>query len=196
MKADFAPVDIRGSVSLDSSGFVGGIQAGYDYQFPNRLVLGVEADVNASGVEGKVNVSGAAAGVINGNLSLNAGSELNSLSTLRGRLGYAFDNGAMPYATAGIAYGEVDTGYGINVSSGGTTLFSASGSKSADRTGWTAGAGLEYRLNDKFSFKTEYLYTDLGSYNVLKFNGMGGTASLDADTTIHTVRVGVNYHFN
>jgi outer membrane immunogenic protein len=90
--------------------------------------------------------------------------------TVRGRAGVTgFDSRILFYGTGGFAYGE--TGQAI-------------------REGWTAGGGLEWAFAPYWSVKTEYLFTDLG-------NGGGrdlGPSRAAAD--FHTVRVGVNYHFD
>lgn len=193
---DLAPVDVSGRVTLNSSGFIGGIQAGFDHQFSNGLVLGIEADYDAANVTGEVDISGGATGGITGDLSANAGSELESLASLRLRLGYAYNDRVMPYITAGAALGNVSTSYSADVTSGGSSLFTATGSKSSDQSGWIAGVGVEYKVADRLSLKTEYLYTDLGEYNLIDASLMGGTAKLDVSTTAHMIRFGVNYLFD
>jgi outer membrane immunogenic protein len=76
----------------DTSGFVGGAQIGYNWQF-SQIILGVEGDISSTD-----------------------GEDIDWLATLRGRLGYAWDR-VMPYATAGLAIAEVDTPFS---GSGGT----------------------------------------------------------------------------
>ena len=78
-------------------------------------------------------------------------------------------------------------------------------------TGWTAGGGLEWfplashPLFRAFSVKVEYLYTDLGPDRL--FGGLIAAAPSTAlatgfayhqtsETRWHTVRLGVNWHFN
>ena len=56
------------------------------------------------------------------------------------------------YATAGLAFGEVEGQVG------GLT-------ESKTQLGWTAGLGTEVALNQRWSAKAEYLYVDLGDRN-------------------------------
>ena len=42
------------------------------------------------------------------------------------------------------------------------TNFAASGANSATRVGWTLGAGVEYAVNNHWSLRAEYRYTDFG----------------------------------
>ena len=53
--------------------------------------------------------------------------------------------------------------------------------------------GLEYALNPRVSFKTEYLFVNLGSATLA--NGISGGVpfSLSEKTTVHTVKVGLNF---
>jgi outer membrane immunogenic protein len=186
--ADGVPV-ASGSATLDSSGFFGGAQIGYNYQFANNVVLGVEADFEWSGIEGKLD-AGLAIPLLPAGFSANAGSEVEWFGTIRARLGYAFDN-LLVYGTGGAAYGKVKSS--ISVAGPGFLL-----SESADDTnwGWTAGAGFEYAINNNWTLKTEYLYVDLGETTAFSgFLAEGVTGTLDTKTTFHTAKVGLNYKF-
>jgi opacity protein-like surface antigen len=85
---------------------------------------------------------------------------------------------------------------------------STAGAISQTRTGWTAGAGLEWMFARQWSAKVEYLYYDLGSVTfgngVLTtghgtFPGAGGPTIVAGGTNVsfqgQIVRVGVNYHW-
>ena len=100
------------------------------------------------------------------------------VGTARGRVGYAFDR-ALFYVTAGAAFGDVQ-------------MTALGGTATADRTGWTAGLGLEYAFLGPWSAKIEYLYADLGSASC-------GPAVCGTATTVtfntNIIRLGVNYRF-
>jgi len=72
----------------DDDGFVGGGQIGYNYEFSNHLVLGIEGDMDATGMEF-------------------GGNDVDYTITGRARLGYAFDRW-MVYGTGGVAYAKAD----------------------------------------------------------------------------------------
>ena len=66
------------------------------------------------------------------------------------------------------------------------------------RLGWTAGAGVEWALNQNWSVKTEYLYVDLGSVSYRNltnslFTNTGIT--LSHNLTENIGRLGINYRF-
>ncbi|MFN8830643.1 MAG: outer membrane protein [Labrys sp. (in: a-proteobacteria)] len=74
-----------------ASGFVGGLQAGYNVQF-DPLVVGIEAEISYTDLSDK---SGAVK------------ADLNWKGTLTPRIGFAMDR-FMPYVKAGLAYGSVE----------------------------------------------------------------------------------------
>lgn len=125
---------LAGTLGVSPEGWFGGGQAGYNYQFSNNVVAGIEADIQGGDI-------GADAGGL--------ASTLNTFGTVRGRLGFAVDR-LMPYVTGGLAWGNNSIDYlGLD--------------QSKTHVGWTAGAGVEYALSEHWTAKTEYLYTDLGS---------------------------------
>jgi outer membrane immunogenic protein len=171
--------DIRGTVdggsgSIGIDGFVGGGQIGYNWQ-SNQWVFGVEADIQYSDISGTLSGDSVADGFVS------FGSELDYFGTVRGRVGYAFDN-VLPYVTGGFAYGRNELTYS-----------DAFGSASDDKThtGYTIGGGVEYGLTEQASVKVEYLYTDLGDKSY--FQDFGNPIRTDVD--FHTVRAGLNIRF-
>ena len=197
-------LDLKGAFDLTSSGFFGGGQIGYNYQFDNSWVIGVEADFEWSGIEGE----------LSGNANLfyfdeqiaglrfSAGSEIEWFGTIRARLGYAWDR-VFLYGTGGAAYGKVKSHGSISFFDGmGGDWEGDSVSKSDTQWGWTVGAGLEYAITDHWTFKTEYLYVDLGKQTLFKGQDEGFIgpddylvvgAKIDVETKFHTIKAGLNY---
>lgn len=175
--------DFDESLSLrsNSSGFIGGVQAGYNWQF-GQTVVGIETDIQGSGVKSdfSVNTMGVEA--------INLGTKISWFGTTRARLGYTPVDRFMVYATGGVAYGKVKTYVNAPFEEGSSSL-------SDTRVGYAVGAGAEYAITNNVTLKTEYLYTDLGK---LKFNVSDGSdlvVSGAAKSQFHTVRVGLNYKF-
>lgn len=121
----------------DADGFLGGLFAGYNYQFHNGVVIGLEAD----GTYG--DQSGSTGGIADTSV------ENDWNGTFRGRLGYGIDR-FMIYGTGGLAVGKVEASEG-GVSDSNTAV------------GWTAGAGIETAITENIIGRVEYRYTDLGS---------------------------------
>ncbi|MDB5652815.1 MAG: cell envelope biosis protein OmpA [Tardiphaga sp.] len=151
------------------TGLIGGYQAGYNWQFANHVVLGVEADATFTS---PVDQARPTTGPFN--------TTFDYFATARGRVGYAFGDW-MPYVTGGLAWGRTKLTINDN------------GSNEATRTslGWTAGAGVEIALGGNWSTKVEYAYLDLARQNY----GLGdnGLRNVSVEPGIHTLKVGLNY---
>ncbi len=175
----------------DSMGFSGGGQAGFNYQFSNNLVLGLETDFQGSTIKGTYYDFTYPDGRIN-----QAASQVDWWGTARARVGYAFGN-ILPYATGGFAYGRVTNSCDVTATPA-PTCQPGNYSWSSVRTGWTAGAGVEYAITTNLTFKTEYLYTDLGSWYSQDPQDAIYRPGLyqNVKTTFHTVRAGLNWKFD
>jgi outer membrane immunogenic protein len=178
------PTDSYGGMKPD--GWVGGGQAGFNYQFGNRLVLGIEADASFGSL--KDDVSLAMGEPQEGLFELGYATRIDAFGTVRGRAGYAFDR-FLPYVTGGLAWARADLDFSNRISGDGVTLLHNTASDKQTFTGWTLGAGLEYALTDSITAKAEYLYGDLGSQDF----DLG--TPIRADLTLQTVRFGLNYKF-
>jgi opacity protein-like surface antigen len=197
------------SLQNNIQGVVGGGQAGYNYQFNPWLVLGVEADIQAADLHTQSQaVTGTAPAAQSAYLYQNKA--VDWFGTLRGRIGVTpLMPNLMIYGTGGLAYGQVVHNFGV--STFGVAGFPAVLGQGAlyddTKVGWTAGGGVEWfpfaaSPLSAFSVKVEYLYTDLGATNLsgiaLWSLPAGSTFGYNhnSETRFHTVRAGVNWHFN
>ena len=140
-------------------GFVGGGQIGYNYQFDRQWLIGLEADIQYSGQRGSqtdCSIAGCPLGSAFGSASHN----LKWFGTARGRLGWLATDRILLYATGGLAYGQIDSGYVSGIA--GVAFLPVN--TSTWRAGWTVGGGIEGVLTDRWTVKAEYLYADYGSY--------------------------------
>ncbi|MFG1319039.1 outer membrane protein [Xanthobacter autotrophicus] len=176
------------SRSVNSSGFFVGGQIGYNYQFANNVVIGVETDLQWSNIEGNYSANNAT--YYGYAESFNAGASVDYFGTIRARLGYAFDR-FLPYITGGAAYGK--TKLDLNSTDSYGNFYTASGSST--NWGWTVGAGVEYAITNNWTFKTEYLYVDLGSTDYTYAYDVNDVVAGSVDTKFHTIKAGVNYKF-
>lgn len=178
----------RGTYNV-GGGVVGGT-VGYNWQ-RDRWVYGLEGDLDYSSIKG--GTSGIVDNVtpwcnVPGSFA-NCDTSLRWLGTARARIGVAWDR-LLPYVTGGLAVGSLKSTEGDQQS-----LLSGSGS--VTRAGWTAGAGIEARIDNRWSTKLEYLYVDLGSGTVFT-EPIGGGATVSENVTFrtHILRGGLNYRFN
>jgi outer membrane immunogenic protein len=141
-----APFPAGGSGVMSNGGPVGGGQAGFNWQFGNGWVLGVEGDIDASGISGSKSCGPA--------LAYNCGSSDSWLGTIRGRVGYATGN-VLWFATGGGAWGDITR----NVNNAPFPRINHDDTES----GWTAGGGAEFMVAPAWSLKVEYRHVDLGN---------------------------------
>ena len=182
--------------SLDSKGsFIGGIQFGYNYEFVNHVVLGLEGDFNWT--RNKANDSFAAS--VQGP-TYSGETKADWIATARGRLGYSF-GAFLPYVTGGAAFAHLNSSLTIApwTTLGGAApspldpQFGASTSKTL--TGYAVGVGFEYAIARNWSVKAEYLHLGFGNQGTDWNFGAPGTAHVDAKLSFDLARVGVNYRF-
>lgn len=170
----------------EAGSYFAGVQAGYNRMLPNRVVLGVEADVSFPSFP---NLSGISIGGASTFVTPTLGAETYSETvlhsgTLRGRIGYAPGTWLF-YATAGFAW-TYDSLSLTQLANG--TMESAF----HWRLGWAAGAGVEAPVAPHWTMKVEYLFTDYGTSGVT-FPAAG--QQFISDFALHQLRVGLNYRF-
>ncbi|TPM16337.1 outer membrane protein [Mesorhizobium sp. B2-3-5] len=167
---DSNPFDIRG--------LVGGVTAGYNYQFQPSWVVGAEADVSYSAVKGSFGPGniGQPDGSSWGCFPGACDTKVHWYGTARARVGYAIDN-LLIYGTGGLAFGQVESqienipGWYVKHTN----------------VGWAAGAGAEYALDAHWTTKIEYMHIDLGWTN--------HPEAIKASAKFDAVRIGLNYKF-
>ena len=147
---EVTPVGIFHFEDRKSGGAVGAL-LGFNLQRGN-FVYGVEGDWSWLNVKTSQNTTEFIG-------SFNA----RWLATVRGRIGLAFDT-ALFYATGGVAFGNVQNRVPLNFDVTGT-VFSAF-IQDQTKTGWTAGAGVEYMLSPHWTARAEFRYVDLGKTSV------------------------------
>jgi len=148
--------------------FLGGVQAGADYQFAPNWVVGIEGQY--SWLDNSTNA-----------LALGGGfffsDKQKGIASVTGRLGYTWGP-ALLYVKGGYAYSDYSTS--VIGPLGGVAV-------SSSKDGYTVGGGLEYMFAQNWSGKLEYQYYDFGKTDFLGFS---------AKNDEHSVKAGLNYRFN
>jgi outer membrane immunogenic protein len=204
-------VNSTGIQSLHPSGFTGGIQAGYNWQL-NSFLLGLEGDFEALSLRGSTSKSGVYPCCAPSSFVVSSSVSTDWLATIRGRAGFVAGNWLF-YGTAGVAFSDVKASWGFSDDCGTQASCSGPGAPngaesaavSSTRTGWTAGAGVEAKLSDHWTWKAEYLYVDLGSVSATGFITPSTLAffnqtasnpfSHSVDLKANIGRIGLNYKF-
>jgi high affinity Mn2+ porin len=178
----FQPID-----SFNEAGsFFEGLQAGYNYMLPNRVVIGAEVDASFPSFQ---NLAGISIGGISNFTSPTLGAvsyseTVLSSGTVRGRIGYA-PGSWLFYATGGFAW-SYDQLTLTQITSGTTDM------PFLWRLGWAAGAGVEVPILPHWTARLEYLFTDYGSSGVLFANA---GQRFNSDFSLQELRFGLSYQF-
>ena len=179
------------SVSLGPNGFVGGAQAGYNHQI-GSVVLGLEADIQASGLSEAATFSASIPGTTLSGIG-SARAEVDWFGTVRARLGYAAGT-VMPYVTGGLIYGGVNASISASVAgtvAGLPVSFTDTVSPSQTVAYWIAGGGVEIALTPNLSARAEYLFSNLELEVRYTNADLAGEIKLD----LQIARAGLNYRF-
>jgi high affinity Mn2+ porin len=178
----FQPID----TFSETGSFFTGLQAGYNYLLPNRLLIGAEIDASFPSFR---NLAGLSIGGTSTFSSPMLGPEtysetMLSFGTIRGRIGYSSGNWLL-YATGGFAWAYDQLTF-IQLASGTTQ------SPFLWRFGWTAGAGVEVPVAPHWTARLEYLFSDYG-LSSLTFPAV--MQRFNSDFSLHELRAGLNYRF-
>ena len=154
----------------------GGLQIGYNYVLPSRLLLGVEGDVSFPNFleDGFISSRTTAQGT-------SATDEIDTIGTLRGRFGRAFDHW-MIYATGGFAWSKARL---LEMPG----IINDEDKALPTRTGWVAGIGTEFAIASDWTARLEYLYDSFGHAAGVFPSGTRYESAFD----IHMLRLGLNY---
>ena len=191
------------TLNPDPSGFIGGGQLGFNWQWNKWLVLGIETDFQGSDIEGDTRRFGfrdfdGDIALDDPNVFIEAHERVQWLGTTRGRIGISPWCRWLFYGTGGVAYGNVDYSASTNFDNG----FTYPVKFSETNVGWTAGGGIEYAVGHHWTVRVEYLHYDLGSQdrtqNQLLFGVPQGPpffVHYNFDTNGNIVRGAINFKF-
>ena len=121
-------------------------------------------------------------------------------ASIRGRAGFLVVPSVLVYGTAGAAFQRVSATLtcsfaGPWCTTAGPISEILSDSHSANLTGWTAGGGLEWMVHDGWLLRSEYRYSDLGSFSPTFFEGTTNAVFTDIHVVTQEVTFGVGFKF-
>lgn len=180
---------------LESSGFIGGVYAGYNWQV-TKWVVGIEGDIsgiaNSNTTATAPNLSRAGA-LLAGGFVFNRSQDW--LSTVRGRVGYLVAPNVLLYATGGVAFGENHYAASYTESNGG--VWQTDIRKTS--VGYAVGGGGEWMVSQNWLLRAEYLYANLpGASNTVTSPSFAAIFVVPFNwdrTEYHIARVGIAYKF-
>jgi outer membrane immunogenic protein len=167
----------------NDSSFIGGGQAGCDFQAGSNLVFGVQGMFDFGSINGRHALT-----------DFPAFSETNNLRTIvtgTGRIGYLFTPTFLGYGKVGVAFVRSRN-----------QIFASGGALTESATFWqpgiTAGGGVEWMFAPNWSVFAEYNYMWTEENFAQHFTPVAGAAGevLNVRPRIQTALAGVNYKFH
>lgn len=181
------------STDHDADGFVGGGQIGCDYQFADGWVAGIEGRADWTGL--KKTHAGSVVSILTGATFPSQFTFNNDfLASATARLGHTFADRWLVFVRGGAAWTRVKADDAFTNAAG----IAVDPRASLNRTGWTAGTGVEWAFASHWSAVLEYNYYDFGTTGLTLTDTTVGLTTVSfagLRNTIQTGTVGVNYHF-
>jgi len=166
------------AVDVDSSGVLGGPEAGCNYQIAPNWVVGISGDFAFADIKGSARDPFFA--------NKNIESKTEWLASATGQVGYTWDRW-MLYGKGGAAW----TRDRYDTTNPGVYDFNGT----ETRTGWTAGVGLQWAFLQNWSAKVEYDHYDFGSGTFTLVDVNLGPQPATVKQQIDAVKFGVDYRF-
>jgi outer membrane immunogenic protein len=182
------------SRNFSSTDFVAGGQIGCDYQSALGWVVGAEGQMAWAGLR-----NSRAAGVTSFATGLTSPSQFtlsnDFLASATARLGRSIADRWLVFVRGGAAWTreKIDDAF-----AGFSTGIAVDPSVAVTRSGWTAGAGVEWAFAPHWSANLEYNYYDFGSSGATLINAKDNSYIIvgSLKDTIQTVTLGLNYQFD
>ncbi len=196
----------------EGGAFLGGVQAGYDYEFASHWLVGAGGDFSWTHIDGQVIdpfFGGKNGGPLIGTGPMPLTAETDWVASATARVGYAFDR-VLLYGKGGAAWSH-DT-YGVQNHLGwgnpgaiclsGPTPIACNPTGSSTRTGYTVGVGAEWAFAGNWSAGLEFDHYGFGSQsiiltdpNVAAFAGISPSAPINIKQRIEAAKVTLSYRF-
>ena len=186
------------SGTLKGSSFIGGVYAGYNWQFAPTWVAGIEADWSWTRLNATTTAPQTTGGSVDPLPQINSWSRnVKWLASLRGRIGITPTPTALLYVTGGAAWNGTDYSAQDIFSSGCNNCALTSFSKT--KSGYVIGGGGEWApWANNWLLRAEYLYYhfsgETSTVGLVGFPTLPVTFSW-GDLSIQEVRVGAAYKF-
>ena len=170
------------SLGTNRTGWLGGFQAGANYQFGRNWVVGIEGTWDWTSLDattGLVPVPGTAT-------FLQGSANTDWVATLAGRVGFAANNWLF-YAKGG--GGWVQNSASLMLQSAGGVLLAAANASNTN-SGWLLGGGIEYGITPNWTVKVEYNHLELRDWT-----STNAVRTFAFDRNLDMVTAGFNYKF-
>ena len=176
------------------SGWLGGVQAGYNWQAAPNFLVGLEGEFSWADITDTSNSVSTVPRFLG--LTSTTHTKLKDFALGTARLGYVSSNWLF-YGKAGVAWGET-TSNGFSTLADGTP--DGTYNRFASRAGWVVGAGVEWGFASNWSARIEYDHIFFDSRTIqsndLSTAGVLTNSYISSGVNVDIVRAGLNYRFN
>lgn len=151
-------------------------------QFQSFLI-GIEGDIQGISADTSRSVSTSVPPFVP--FTGTAETDVEWLSTLRGRLGVLVTPTVLAYATGGLAYASIERTFSAQFAPGSPA--GHLGKSEDNEFGWTVGGGLEWVIAKQVTVGTEYLYVDFDAaeqFSAVGQPGVGGCTAVNCNFTV------------
>lgn len=162
-----APPGVIGTMRV--RGALLGVQAGHNWQ-SGAMVYGIEGGLNLTRTRDSISMGTASASM-----------RINPFADLRGRVGYAVNDGLV-YAVGGLSAGRIQYAATDGVTSDINETYT--------RIGYSVGVGYEQQIGNNWSMRGEYSYTQYRGRDLTD-----GVHTTRATPDYHSLRFGLNRRF-
>ena len=174
------PVTLVNVSSYSASGFIGGGQAGCDFEAMRQWVFGVQGMFDWNKVQGS--------GPLLASPVFTEHTRENWLGSVTGRFGFLVQPAALLYVKGGAAW--VSENHFETANNDPNYLAEVT----VARIGWTVGGGFEYMVTANWSAFIEYDYMDFGRHTT-NLNCTNCTRTFDIQRNTQLALFGLNYRF-
>lgn len=203
-------VTTAAQTTLNPQGGFGGGQLGYNWQ-RGSWVFGWEADFQGGSIRASKGLSVVSLDPLDptddATALSQASSKLNVFGSFRGRVGFLATPTWLIYGTGGLAFGQVKDTLSVVACDCAeiepieqiVPLSTRTVTSDTAKLGFAVGGGIEWMFLPSWSVKAEYQYVSLASTQLFGTSDNRqdhAEAATRFDHRYHTVRAGLNYHFN
>jgi outer membrane immunogenic protein len=186
-----------------SGGFIGGLNFGYDHRIGNYVIGGeISGSLPGGTANGYAATDDITPGLARPNQPLTSSTKLQTLFTIKPKIGFVIDNKTMIYGMAGLAMGSIKrTVTDVNPTLDYQSYWLNTGdsaSNTKNQFGYILGAGAERMITEQLSIKLEFNYVDLGnpSFTYTGASGVGAaTMTQNVKVTNMATTLGLSYKF-
>lgn len=179
------PGGFADAADISKAGWTAGGTLGANWQASRNWLVGLEGDLGYLANDRRFDQWN--------DTPVTVGVKTGGYATARARFGYV-TGPSLLYLTGGAAFVQVEDTFGgcKNGFCGGAVISPVAVTNT--KIGWTAGGGIESKISQNWSRKTEYLYIDAGTTNFVG-NPYGGPQNASFRNHFHVIKSGLNYKF-